>query len=78
LVTEPIGTSRASSPDHMLRNMSRETMPCSLDTPLARWASRRPMCAMLNMPGFSSAPSARIRDSGTPDSRPWPDGGSAK
>ena len=52
LVTEPIGTSSASKPSHSPPNMPRDTAPCSWDTPLARWASRRPMCAMLNMPGF--------------------------
>ena len=49
--------------------MPRDTAPCSFDTPLARWARRRPMCAMLNMFGLSSAPSASTRSVGTPGSR---------
>ena len=68
MVTDPIGTSSASKPSHSRPNIPRDTAPCSRDTPFARWASRSPMWAMLNMLGLSSAPSARIRDSGTPGS----------
>ena len=50
--------------------MPRLTWPCSWETPLARWASRSPMTAMLKTPGSppskSSAPSARMRSTGTP------------
>ena len=72
LVTEPIGTSSASKPAQSPPNMLRDTAPCSCETPLARWASRSPMCAMLNMFGLSSAPSARIRSIGTPGSSAIP------
>ncbi len=50
LVTEVIGTSDWSNPGQSGPNMPRLTSPCSLETPLARWPSRRPMTAMLNMP----------------------------
>ena len=68
LVIEPIGTSLGSNPGHNSLNIARLTRPCSSDTPLARCASRRPMCAMLNFDGSSSAPNAMIRSSGTPGS----------
>ena len=68
LVIDPIGTSPASKPGHSSLNMARLTRPCSSETPLARCASRRPMCAMLNFVGSSSAPNARIRSVGTPGS----------
>ena len=68
LVIEPIGTSDGSKPGHSSLNISRLTRPCSSDTPLARCASRRPMWAMLNFDGSSSAPNAMIRSSGTPGS----------
>ena len=51
LVIEPIGTSLVSKPGHRPANMARLTSPCSLETPLTRWASRMPMTAMLNTPG---------------------------
>jgi hypothetical protein len=51
LVIEPIGTSSTSKPGHSPWNMPRETTPCSLATPLARCARRRPMTAMLNLAG---------------------------
>ena len=54
--------------------MPRETTPCSLATPLARWASRRPMTAMLNTNGLPSAkssrPRSRILATGTSGARP--------
>ncbi len=66
-VTDVIGTSAVSKPGHIEPNMLRLTSPCSRLTPLARWPSRNPMCAMLNMPGSSSsAPRARIRSIETP------------
>ncbi len=50
--------------------MPRLTEPCSCETPLARCASRKPITAMLNIagspPSNCSAPSARIRSTGTP------------
>ncbi len=51
LVTEVIGTSGESNPGQSPANMSRLTSPCSSETPLARWASRRPMTAMLKTVG---------------------------
>ena len=69
LVIEPIGTSLGSKPGQSPANISRLTAPCSLLTPLARWASRRPMHAMLNTfgsPPGGSAPSARMRSTGMP------------
>ncbi|COZ10851.1 Uncharacterised protein [Mycobacterium tuberculosis] len=66
LVTEPIGTSSGSNPAHSSLNMARLTRPCSNETPLARCASRRPMCAMLNLAGSSSAPNATMRSAGNP------------
>ena len=48
---DPIGTSAESNPLHRLPNMPRETAPCSLETPFARWASRSPITAMLKTPG---------------------------
>ena len=68
LVIEPIGTSDGSKPGHSSLNISRLTRPCSSETPLARCASRRPMWAMLNFDGSSSAPNAMTRSSGTPGS----------
>ncbi len=65
LVTEVIGTSSTSKPGHSGWNISRLTTPCSLLTPLARWASRRPMWAMLNRPGSVSAPSSSTRSTGS-------------
>ncbi len=47
LVIEVIGTSDGSKLGHRPANIPRLTTPCSLDTPFARWASRRPMIAML-------------------------------
>ena len=47
LVIEPIGTSASSKAGHRPLNMPRLTSPCSCDTPLARWASRKPITAML-------------------------------
>ena len=64
LVIEPIGTSSSSKPGHRSANMPRLTWPCSWLTPLARWPSRRPMWAMLNLVGSSSAPSASSSSSG--------------
>ena len=63
---DPIGTSFGSKPGHSSLNISRLTRPCSSDTPLARWASRSPMWAMLNFAGSSSSPNAITRSSGTP------------
>ena len=68
LVIDPIGTSLGSNPGHSSLNISLLTLPCSSDTPFARCASRRPMCAMLNFDGSSSSPKAMIRSSGTPGS----------
>jgi hypothetical protein len=65
LVIEPIGTSSRSNPGQSSLNMSRLTSPCSSETPLTRWARRMPMTAMLNLAGSASAPSARIRSTGT-------------
>ena len=64
LVIEPIGTSLASKPGQSSLNISAATLPCSMLTPLARCASRRPMWAMLKIVGSSSAPKARMRESG--------------
>ena len=61
LVTEVMGTSEWSKPGQRAENMPRDTTPCSLATPLARWASRRPMTAMLNTNGLPSAKSSRPR-----------------
>ena len=47
LVIEPIGTSASSKAGHRPLNMPRLTSPCSTETPLARWASRKPITAML-------------------------------
>ena len=67
LVTELIGTSAASKPGHRPSNIPRLTAPCSLQTPLARCASRRPMCAMLNMARvLLGAERAGSRSTGTP------------
>ena len=54
LVTEVIGTSSVSKPGHSPLNMPRLTSPCSLATPLARWARRRPMTAMLKTVGVAA------------------------
>ena len=51
LVIELIGTSASSKPGHSRWNISRLTSPCSLETPLARWASRKPITAMLKTAG---------------------------
>jgi hypothetical protein len=51
LVIEVIGTSSASKPGQRPANISRLTWPCRVETPLARWASRSPMTAMLKRPG---------------------------
>ncbi len=50
-VTEVIGTSAVSNPGQSSPNISRLTSPCSFETPLARWPSRRPMTAMLKVFG---------------------------
>ena len=50
--------------------MPRLTAPCSTETPLARWPRLKPMCAMLNIDGSSSWPSARMRSIGTPGRPP--------
>ncbi len=72
LVTEVIGTSAASKPGQRPLNIERLTSPCRVETPLARWASRRPMAAMLNSfgspPRQVSAPSASTCSTGTPGS----------
>ena len=47
LVIEPIGTSASSKAGQSPLNMPRLTWPCSWETPLARWARRKPMTAML-------------------------------
>ena len=47
LVIEPIGTSASSKAGHRPLNISRLTWPCSSETPLARWARRKPITAML-------------------------------
>ncbi len=54
LVTEVIGTSSASKPGQSPENISRLTLPCSSETPLARWPRRRPITAMLKR--FGSPP----------------------
>ena len=51
LVMEPIGTSASSKAGQSPWNIPRETCPCSWETPLARWARRKPMTAMLNTAG---------------------------
>ena len=51
MVTEVIGTSLVSKSGHSPWNISRETSPCSSETPLARWPSRKPITAMLNLLG---------------------------
>ena len=51
LVIEPIGTSASSKAGHRPLNISRLTWPCSRETPLARWASRKPITAMLKTLG---------------------------
>ncbi len=51
LVTEVMGTSAGSNPGHSPANMPRLTAPCRVETPLARWARRSPITAMLNTPG---------------------------
>lgn len=51
LVTEVIGTSAGSKPGQSPENISRLTAPCRVETPLARWASRSPITAMLNSSG---------------------------
>jgi hypothetical protein len=48
---EVIGTSLVSKADHRPWNISRDTAPCSSETPLARWPSRNPITAMLNLLG---------------------------
>ncbi len=48
LVIDAIGTSAGSKPGQSPANIHRLTSPCSTLTPLARWASRRPITAMLN------------------------------
>ena len=63
-----VGFARRVPTYKRLTLMLRDTRPCSRETPLARWASRRPMWAMLNMPGLSSAPSASTRLTSTPGS----------
>ena len=74
LVIDPIGTSASSKAGHRPLNMPRLTSPCSTETPLARWASRKPITAMLKTdgspPSKSSVPSARIRSTGTPGVAP--------
>ena len=50
LVIEVIGTSASSKAGHRPLNMPRLTSPCSWETPLARWARRKPITAMLNTP----------------------------
>lgn len=76
LVIEVIGTSSASKPGHSAPNMARLTAPCRVLTPLARWARRRPMAAMLNSlgspPGQFSRPSASTWSTGTPRSAASP------
>ena len=52
LVIEPIGTSAVSKPGHSPVNISLLTWPCSVLTPLTRWASRIPITAMLNRSGL--------------------------
>jgi hypothetical protein len=54
LVIEVIGTSFSSNAAHKPLNMCRLTDPCRRLTPFDRWASRRPITAMLNM--FGSPP----------------------
>ena len=51
LVIEVIGTSASSKAGHRPWNISRLTWPCSWETPLARWARRKPITAMLNTAG---------------------------
>ncbi len=51
LVTEPIGTSASSKAGQRPLNIPRLTWPCSSETPLARWARRKPITAMLNTLG---------------------------
>ncbi len=76
LVTEPIGTSAVSKPGHRPVNISRLTWPCSMLTPLTRWASRMPMTAMLKTsgspPGNVSAPRPSTRSGGSVPVSAWP------
>lgn len=51
LVTEVIGTSEGSKPGQSPANISRLTSPCRVETPLARWARRSPITAMLKRLG---------------------------
>ena len=66
LVTEPIGTSAASNPPTATRTSPARPRRAAAETPLERWASRRPMCAMLNMSVSGSRPSARTRSIAEP------------
>ena len=72
LVTCPIGTSCSSKPDHRPANICRDTWPWRRLTPLARWARRRPMMAMLNIEWSpsGSAPSWMIWSTPRPVSTP--------
>ncbi len=72
LVIEPIGTSASSKAGHRPPNISRLTWPCSCETPLARWASRKPITAMLKTPGRRRrSPRRRARGSARPGRRAW-------
>src|SRR5256885_15555142 len=51
-ISELIGTSSVSKPCHSPANICRLTSPCRRDTPFARCARRKPMCAMLNIPAL--------------------------
>ena len=51
MVIEVIGTSVVSNAFQSPWNISRDTSPCSTETPLARWPSRKPITAMLNLSG---------------------------
>ena len=55
LVIDVIGTSASSNAGHRPWNISRLTWPCSCETPLARWASRKPITAMLKTVGSPPA-----------------------
>ncbi len=69
-VIDVIGTSSESKPGHRSPNMRRLTWPCSFDTPFARWASLRPITAMLNGLVAGSAPGSTPRASASAGSTP--------
>ena len=69
-VIDVIGTSSESKPGQRSPNMRRLTSPCSFETPFARWASRRPITAMLNGLVAGSAPGSTPSASASAGSTP--------